>query len=154
MTTTLTLPHRCTAENAQRFWDWLTTRGGLAIWGSVNLSNPGLTWTAPHLDPQGLPKDKPNWQCGSSPIRIITDPSEVLVSVDTEVKRFHVALRRGSQGLTMKLTDASSARVIKATEKAGEGAYYVFDYETQEAVILAPTSEQTLKSWAHEKGLI
>jgi hypothetical protein len=154
MTTTLTLPHRCTAENAQRFWDWLTTRGGLAIWGSVNLSNPGRTWTAPHLDPQGLPKDKPNWQCGSSPIRIITDPSEVLVSMDAEVKRFHVAIRRGSQGLTMKLTDASTIKVRKAEEKAGEGAYHLFDYESQEAVIMAPVSEQTLKCWAHEKGLI
>jgi hypothetical protein len=46
----------------------------------------------------------------------------------------------GAQGMTMKLTDASTKRLRRAVEKwqaiAADGdAWYKFDYETQEAVI-------------------
>lgn len=154
MTMTLTLPHVVASQDAERIWDWLTTRGGLALWKSINLSNPGASWTAPLLGPHGETKAKPNWQCDSEPYRIITDPDEVSVVVDREVKRFKIHTRMGSQGLTLKLTAASTRRVEREVAKAGEGAHYVFDYATDEAVILAPESEQTLKSWAHERGLI
>lgn len=155
MTTTLTLPHVVASKDAERIWDWLTTRGGLALWKSQNLSNPGASWTAPRCDQYGNVKVQgPNWQCAYTPYRIITDPDEVMVVVDREVKRFKIHTRMGSQGLTLKLTDASSRRVEREVAKAGEGAHYVFDYATDEAVILVPESEQTLKSWAHERGLI
>ena len=34
-------------ETAPKALDWIKTRGGIAVWQSVNLSNPGATWTTP-----------------------------------------------------------------------------------------------------------
>jgi ribosomal protein S6 len=142
----MTEKHHCTIENAPRFWDWIQNRGGIAVWRSINLSNPGASWSTP-ADRQ----DKPTWEAGSVPERIVTDPDQVLVSVDREVKRFHVAVRPGSQGLTLKVTDGGSRRIRREVEKAGEGAYHVFDYgDHDNAVIMAPEKTMTLREWFHE----
>lgn len=70
-----------------------------------------------------------------------------MVAIDREVKRFHVAIRMGSQGFSMKCTDGASRRIRSAVAKAGEGAYHVFDYTTQEAVIMAPEKVIPLPEW-------
>lgn len=142
--------HIVTAANAEKIWSWFQERGGIAVWPSVNLSNPGASWTTPLNDAEGKPTTKPTWQAANEP-RAITDPAEVTVSLDTEVKRFHVAVRRGSQGFSLKLTDTSSQRVRNAEAKAGEGSYHVFDYETQEAIIMRPTKQFPLNEWIKNK---
>jgi hypothetical protein len=49
----------------------------------------------------------------------------------------------------MRLTAGGSRKVRAAIAKAGLGAYHVFDYELQEAVIMAPTGAAiTLTQWA------
>jgi hypothetical protein len=63
------------------------------------------------------------------------------------VKRFRVAVRRGAQGLNLKLTIHSGERLRREVEKAGEGAWYQFDYERQEAVILVPDKTVPLSEW-------
>jgi hypothetical protein len=67
--------------------------------------------------------------------RVITDPAEILVSIDTEVKRFEISTESSSDGLYTKLTDASSERIRREVEKGGENSYYELDYETREAII-------------------
>lgn len=128
--------HRIDAQNAKQIATWFKERGGVAVWRSVNLSNPGASWTCPINGPDGKPAGKPNWQSDSKPERIITDPAEVDVVTGKEVKRFHVAVRTGSWDI--KLTTASSEKVRRETNKAGEGAWYEFDYSSQEAVIFVP----------------
>ncbi len=132
------------SENMALISKWMKTRGGIAIWRSRDLSDPGRSVTTPRLQESGEPTTKPGWQYGNEPDQIITDPAEVWISVDEEVKRFHVAVRMGSQGFSLKVTDGGTRRIRKEVEKAGEGAYYVFDYETQEAVILRPVSQKRL----------
>lgn len=134
-------PHIVTPESAQRIAEWLDTRGGIAVWPSINLSNPGASWTTPVNNADGSPTTKPTWEAQNKPERVITNPAEVLVSKDVEVKRFHVGVRLGSQGMSYKVTDGGSRRIRSAVAKAGEGAYYVFDYGTQEAVIMKPESQ-------------
>ena len=57
-----------------------------------------------------------------------------------EVKRIHIALRMGSQGMSIKLTSASSDRLRSACQKAAEKyhceSWYQFD--GPEAIILVP----------------
>ena len=132
--------HIVESENAARIWNWLQTRDGLAIWMSINLSNPGASWTTPVNNADGTPTTKPTWQADDKPMRIITDPAEVVVSVDEEVKRFHVAVRVGNQGMTLKCTDGATRRIRREVMNAGDNAFYRFDYETQEAVIMKPKS--------------
>lgn len=134
-------PHIVTADNAALMWEWLNKRGGLALWRSLDLSNPGQSWTTPVNDSAGYPKHKPHWSSETEPHRIITDPAEVVVSVDKEVRRFHVAVRMGGQGFSLKVSDGGSRKIRSAVAKAGEGAYHVFDYDTQEAVIMAPAGQ-------------
>ena len=143
-------PHDITAEKAPLMLGWLKDRGGLAIWQSTNLNYP-MSWTCPVNDEHGQPKPKPYKVAADQPERIITSTDEVLVHTDHEVARFHVAVRMGRQGLQVKLTDASTAKVKKALEKAGDYAFHRFDYETQEAVIMAPDGQSlTLTQWAKE----
>ena len=33
--------HLVIAESAEKVWNWLQTRRGIAVWNSANLSNPG-----------------------------------------------------------------------------------------------------------------
>jgi hypothetical protein len=137
MTATHVGKHTIKAENVALIRRWLAERNGLAIWECVDLSNPGVTWTASVNGPDGRPAPKPHYAAGRV-IRIITDPADVVVSYDVEVKRFRVGVRRGDQGTKVKVTDGGSRRIRNAVAKAGAGAYHVFDYMTQEAVIMAP----------------
>lgn len=138
--------HEGDIKNARTFWDWIKNRGGLAVWQSINLSNPDASWTTPALTEDGKPMPKPTWQVGEAPTKVITDPAKVLIRTYEEVKRFRVGLRQA--GLTIKVTDGGSRRIRSAVAKAGEDATYTFDYETQEAVILKPAKTITLAEWA------
>ena len=138
----------CTPENAEKFKDWLVNRGGLAVWNSINFSNLGVTWTTPAHTEDGNTFPRPSWQADSKPDHIVTKVEDVIVSVDREVKRFHVAVRRGSSNpTTLKVTDGGSRRIRAAVAKAGKGAYHVFDFMTQEAVIMAPVDQVPLNEW-------
>ena len=107
------MKHEVMIEDSPKIREWFATRGGIAVWPSVNLSNPGASWTTPRLALDGTPTTKPTWQAGNTPHEI-TDPADVVVVTAREVRRFHVAVRIGSQGMSLKLTDASTARVRKA----------------------------------------
>lgn len=139
--------HTIRLEDAPKIWDWIQNRGGIAVWKSINLSNPGASWTTPCQDEKGNLVGKPTWQADNVPAEIILNPADILVSKDVEVKRFHVAIRVSGNGLMLKCTDASSGRIRKAVEKAGEGAYHRFDYGSQEAVIYAPEDSFSLSEW-------
>ena len=131
-------------EDVDRISEWIKSRGGIAIWQSINLSDPGKTITTPVLNAEGKEVTKPLRWVDDKPARVITDPAEVWVSVDEEVKRFRVGVRMGSQGLSLKVTDGGTRRIRREVARAGEGAYYIFDYDTQEAVILRPVSQKRL----------
>lgn len=142
----------CKAENAGKILDWMRTRGGIAVWVSVDLSSPGECMITPYLNMEGNVKTKPHWRMDNTPERVITDPAMVVVSTDVEVKRFRIALRIGSQGMSIKVSDGGSRRIRKEVEKAGDGAYYVFDYATQEAVIMKPKGEYVpLDEWERKQ---
>ena len=143
--------HLTSPEDAARFKTWLETRGGIAVWPSINLSNPDASWSTPALNEDGTPMTKPTWQAANEPERIITDIADVEVVIDKEVKRFRVGIRTGSQGMMLKVTDGGSRRIRAAVEKAGKGAYYIFDYGTQEAVILAPERIVPLADWTESE---
>jgi len=140
--------HTVSPETAGRVKTWLRDRGGLAVWQSVNLSNLGQTWTTPALTEEGQPYPKPSWKASDAP-RIITDLSNVTVRVSKEVKRFHIAIRPGAQGLNLKLTDGSKRKLDKALDTY-PGSWYRFDHSTQEAVILVTENEIPLDKWDND----
>jgi hypothetical protein len=137
-------------NNAPLFAKWIRERGGVAVWESANLSNPGMSWSTPVMTESGEKTGKPNWQSEEVPV-VYTDPEMVVVDTSKEVKRFKVGVRVGGNGLTLKVTDGGSRRIRKAVGKAveeyGKEAWYRFDYETQEAVILVAVESVTLKEW-------
>lgn len=149
----------CSKENAESMLKWINNRGGVAVWRSVNLSNPGASWSTPATirlgDCEGYDSSddtialhpKPTWQAEDTPT-IITDASGIGVEGVQEVKRFRVGLRRSS--FAFKCTDGGSNRIRREVDKAGEGASFVFDYDTQEAVILRPTSITALSTYGKE----
>lgn len=135
--------HQILDSQAPQIWQWFKERGGIALWQSVNLSNPGRSWTTPRVDKNGKEPSKPSWEADQKPYRVITDPTEVEVIAPLEVRRFRVALRMGREGFMVKCTDASSAKIRRAVERAASRradrqAWYEFDYGTQEAVIFVP----------------
>ena len=132
---------------ASRAWEWIRNRGGLAVWRSINLSNPGAIWYTPVLTEDEKPYEKPSWQSESVPTRIILRPQDLIVCVFEEFKRFHVALRVSGNGLMRKCTRGSSDRIYRALAKAGEDSYYRLDDQTQEAVIYKPGFRCNLLEW-------
>lgn len=140
-------PLRCSPENALKFQNWIANRGGLAYWQSLNLSNPGITWTTPLLKENGEQLTKPTWESAEYPSRIVTSADEVIVESPREVKRFHVAIRRGGGFASFVLTDGSKRKLEKELAKAGKNAWYEFDYTSQDAIIFVPDAEVLLSAW-------
>lgn len=102
-----------------------------------------------------IPYPRANWRMEPEPHRIVTDPYQVNVVVDKEVKRFRIYLRMGSQGMSLKLTCSSSEKVRREVEKAGAGSYYEFSETGQgypAASIMSPVGTETLANWAMRTG--
>lgn len=149
--------HKVDEANANWIWHWLQTRGGVAIWESIDLSDPGKSWTTPVKQANGKPATKPSWKAADAPTRIITDPGEIDVIKTQVVKRFHVGVRMGAQGLSLKLTDGATRRVRAAVAKAADAradneAWLDIDYTTQEALICVPGEITPLKDWIKSHG--
>lgn len=140
--------HDCQVENAPKMLDWIRTRGGVAVWTSLDLSDPGFSMSTPALTTEGQPYAKPHWKLANAPAQVITDPAQIRVITAKEVKRFHVGVRMGAQGLKLKVTDGGTRRIRAAVAKAGDDAWYEFDYGTQEAVIYVPGDAVLLSDWA------
>ena len=129
--------YRVTAPGARaRLEEWIRTRGGVLVWPNINMSNPdrGDIYT-PALMANGQAAGKPHWSCGTPTLVTSMDCFEFVELV--EVKRFHVGVRMGGQGMCLKLTDGATRRLRKECAKWPD-SHYEFDYMTQEAVILAP----------------
>jgi len=142
---------RVAAGNAPKIAFWLEKRGGVALWQRINPSNLGSIFV-PAKQENGEPTQKPSWQYADAPERIITDPNEVRVFVPVVVARFHVAVRRSSNGMMLKLTDGSSERLRRALEKHGPTSNYYFDYdEVNNCVITVQKEEKTLREFMLKK---
>lgn len=123
----------------EKFEDWIANRGGVQVWKNVNLSDPGRGHVFTPAMTHDRPTEKPHWAYERG--EVVRDISRfVFVIRWTEIKRFRVAVRMGSQGTMLKLTDASTRKVNK-TADSNPGAYYRFDYETQECVFEVPEFE-------------
>jgi hypothetical protein len=141
------MKHRILVDYAEHALRWLKDRGGLLVWASVDLCDPGKGWTTPATDPDGKPTGRPSWQAAGSPARHITDAAEVEVVEPKLVRRFHVAIRMGGQGTRLKLTDHSSEKLRDALDKAGPASWYEFAYDTQQALIFKPGKVTPLAEW-------
>lgn len=142
--------HSVNVEDAAKFADWIKTRGGVAIWNSVNMSNPGASWSTPAtVADKTTPYPKPTWEADDTPV-IVTDPEKIEVYKGTEAERFRVGVEKGS-GLTINVTSGGSRKIRESVAKAGEGAYYQFDYGTQEAVIFKTETLGSLKDWMEKQ---
>jgi hypothetical protein len=139
-------------KHASKLASWIKDCEGIAVWQSINLSNPGKQMFTPVKDAAGKPYTKPSWEMGDTPAKIVLAYDDVLLCKDTEVKRFHVAVRQSGNGLTLKCTDASSEKIRKEVEKAGDDSHYEFDYgEYKNCIIFAVESKITLSQWIKEQ---
>jgi hypothetical protein len=141
---------RITEDMAPKIREWIKTRGGASQWESVNLSNPDAAWWSPANQVDGSPTPKPTWQAAESPAQTLISEKSFEVVLPVEVKRFRIALRRSGSGMYVKLTDKSSARVRSECDKAGEGAWYQFDYNTQECIVMRPGQVVPMETWNME----
>jgi len=127
----------------ERFEEWVKTRGGIAVWTNHDLSDPGAGNVYTPALTDGKLTLAPCWRCGRNPAEVVTDLSRFrFAKGEREVDRFKVAVRMGAQGMKVKLTDASSAKLRKRLEKHGPDAGYRFDYENQQAVVTVPEWEK------------
>ena len=155
-----------TEPNAEMMLGWLRHRGGIAVWKSRDLSDPGRSVSTPATIRRGdcqeplkegesadavIPYPQPHWRFGKEPDQIVIDINDCVVLVDKEVKRFRVGLRVGDNG-RVKCTTAASRKINAAKEKAGKGSFHMFDYDTQEVIIMAPESQMSLAEWANKNG--
>lgn len=107
--------HSCDEENAPKFALWIRARGGVAVWPSVDLGDPGASWSTPVRQPDGEPTTKPTWKAANKPKSIHLDPDRIGVYVPGVFKELPVTLKRN--GMTLYLTDASQRKVDKAMDR-------------------------------------
>jgi hypothetical protein len=111
----------------EKMLDWIANRGGIQVWDNVNLSDMGAgEQFTPALTENGEQMGKPHWSVARG--ELITDIKRFKFAVSfVEVKRFHVAVQRGS-GLGYKATDGSMRKLDRyldaAREKYGDDVYY------------------------------
>jgi len=135
-----------TKEAAIKIKEWIAAGRGIAIWRRIDFSGRG-DMISPARTVTGEAMTKPHWSCSNTPV-IHEALTDFTVSIDKEVKRFHVGTRIGSQGMLIKVTDAGSRKIRAEVEKAGEGAYYVLVYdEYKNVVILKPESTMPLEEF-------
>src|ERR1017187_7733431 len=96
----------------EKFIDWINSRGGVQFWHNANLSDPtaGDVFT-PALTTEGTTSQSPRW---SHPTKgeLVQDISHFKFATKLqEVDRFKIAVRIGSNGFMINLTDASSKRL-------------------------------------------
>lgn len=136
-------PITCVPQNAERFAMWIRERGGICLWKSLNLSNPGASWCTPFTTEDGQEAGKPNWQTENTPAVVVTSMDEVGVEIPVEVRRIKISLIQ--RGLKVVLTDGSTRKVREALDKVGERAFYTF--EDEEAVIWEVRGTVGLEEW-------
>lgn len=137
------------AGDAVKVARWLRHCGGVAVWGCLDLGDPGRQWLTPASLTDGQPAAKPHWSAPDTPERIIADPSRVMVIERREVRRLRVSVRRG-YGLRLELTPASSRRLRAALAKAGDGATHAFAGD--EAIVYAVARRMPMVQWLRENG--
>jgi hypothetical protein len=143
----MTEPIRVDEEITPKIAEWLATRGGVQVWESADLGDPGWSCFTPVHDPDGKVNGRPHWKAQAEPVRVVTDVSEVEVVTWREVKRFHVATQV-AHGLMVSVTPAGSKRIRREVAKAGDGAAYRFDYAAYEnVVIVVPDKVVPLERW-------
>lgn len=143
MDTTTQSPLIVASENAAKFAEWISTRGGLAVWQSDNLGNASASWITPALTAEGQPMGKPSWQANPTP-RIIQDIAQVVVESVAVVKTIRLYHKRGD-GLSYVLTDSCKNKVNKALAEVGKGATYRFNDNRVE--ICKPIAQVPLAEW-------
>lgn len=134
---------RVSAVDAFKIALWLETRGGVAVWQRINLSNPGSAF-CPVNQENGEPMQKPSWEYADKPERIVSNPCDVIVYVPVVAARMHVAIRKSSNNFMLKLTDASSRRVRAMLEKLGEKSSYHFDYGEYKNCVFTVEGEEKI----------
>ena len=145
----------CTPENAPKFLQWIYTRGGVAKWRSVNLGNPGASWSTPALDKEGKPYTKPSWQAESTP-EVVIDPTQIGVYEEKLYKAFRVAVKHGD-GLSFVLTDHSQNKLNKTMaeceEKHGSAHYKrgVLDMDFPSMGVYYTEEIKPLPAWLAEQ---
>ena len=136
-------PITCVPENAERFAMWIRERGGICLWKSLNLSNPGASRCTPFRTEDGQEASKPSWQADNAPAVVVTSMDEVGVEIPVEVRRLKIHLVQ--HGMKVVLTDASTRKVREAVDKAGDRAFYTF--EDDMAVIWEVRGTVGLEEW-------
>jgi len=134
-------------RDAERILDWIKNRGGVAVWDSCAIGDPGQAFT-PALDKDGNRTTRPGWRYGGKPSSIVTDASDVTVLRCEKFKSFHVSTKKGG-GFSIVLTDASSRKLKKELERAGEGSWHEFDYGSHDnCIVYRVDSNIPLPEWS------
>ncbi len=124
-------------KSALNIKNWLATSGGVFVWSSSDPSSLCQTVTTPATTVDGKPATKPGWQFADKPEHV-TDIERYEVVVDKILKSFKVGVRAG-RGMNLEVTGSGSRRIRNEVQKAGAGAYYLFDYNAEKnCIILVP----------------
>lgn len=126
---TTTAKYTVQEENAGKIANWLATRGGILIWQSRDLGDPGKSVTTPYLTADGKLTDSPHWKFGGTPDRHIKSSDDVDVGTSRIVETFKVKLK-GSRYGKITVNDAGTRKLESRLEhwrqETGKDAFYTF----------------------------
>lgn len=115
MTASQVTPHETVAESAHQIWRWLQERGGIIVWESQDMGNPGQSVTTPYRSADGSPAGSPGWRY-PTPTRHITDPADVVVLATRVLKTVPVRISR-ADGFRLIVANSSVDKLGRMVEK-------------------------------------
>ncbi len=121
-----TKQHEVAEENAYKFAEWIINRGGLLVWESADLGDPGKSVTTPALSTAGGMTSSPHWKFPSPAFRVTT-LEQVTVFTTKVVSTFTIKLKQ-SQG-RLVLNNASNRKVeneMARLRESGHSPFYRF----------------------------
>lgn len=148
-----------TENNAEKVLDWVLHRGGVAVWGNINMSLPMTDTLTPALTILKDPTPKPSYNVTSQPTQVVTSLDDVIVEGFEQVDTVRISTRVSSSGLYIKLTDASSAKLERKMnhwdeEAEAQGRRCFYRFEGDYAVIYMTTGAGVpLRQWAIDATL-
>jgi hypothetical protein len=112
--------HVTSQGNAGKVWDWLQNRDGILVWKSASLSDPSASCTTPFRDQEGKQIESAGWKYDKNPEHI-TSADEVGVDIVRVLEEVPIKVRMGSQGMSLKITDASKRKMDRLRDKHQKG---------------------------------
>ncbi len=120
-------PHEVAEENAQKFAEWISARGGVLVWESHDFGDPGKSVSTPARDKAGNLAASPHWKYTDKPAWLVNRLDLVTVFTVKVVETIQIRLKQSQGRLVLNNTsDRKLKGILDRLRGQGHDPFYRF----------------------------